>query len=58
MRVLHERCTDRGYTVDNVYREWDERSQKAVERWFITQSLGVAVKPSREKQRGRGKEKD
>ena len=35
-RVLHERCTDEGYAVENVvYREWDEESQKSVERWFM-----------------------
>ena len=37
--------------------EWDGESQKTVERWFIAQSLGVKVKPSRAKQQRRGKKK-
>ena len=42
LREMHEECSE--------CWNWDERSQKAVDRWFIAASLGVEAKPSRKKQ--------
>ena len=57
IRELHEDYVQARGQDPLEGEEWDESSQRAVERWFIAQSLGVEVKPSRKKQRGRGKKK-
>ena len=57
LREYHEECVAKEFQKNTSWNAWGGEFQKAVDRLFIAQSLGVEVKPSRKKQRGRGKKK-
>ena len=54
-RLEELRQTHEGEDWNEEGEDWNEECQTAVERWFIAQSFGVEVKPSRKGQQRRGK---